>query len=86
MRVAITCIPKCSVIKIAGKKVKRDKDGSFRLPPGKHGIVLFRAGYRAKKINIDLQAGEPYEKKVPLVLIRRPKPPRSCGQFLNPCR
>jgi hypothetical protein len=85
VRVTIKCIPKCQTIEVDGKKIKRDEDGSFDLAPGKHKIVLRRRGYVSAKLVVDLEAGEPYDKRVPLVRIRRSKPPPSCGQFLNRC-
>ena len=82
------CTPNCEQVKCDGKKV--DLEEGVRLEEGRHTCIGTIKGYMPAKKTFTVKAGEDTKLDLKLQKIRyTPRPPRpakTCGTLLNPCK
>jgi len=88
--VTFACAPDCKEVVCDGEKVEDIGDG-VRLEEGKHTCIGKRKGYLAAKETFTVEAGNDVEiemrlRKIRYAPPRPPKPAKTCGTLLNPCK
>jgi eukaryotic-like serine/threonine-protein kinase len=84
---SVVCDPAdCDEIKIDDTAIDMTKP--FVVPPGKHTIVVSKAGYVTIKEKVTLKAGEKLDKNYKLTPkgTAGPGPSKPCGKFLKRCK
>jgi eukaryotic-like serine/threonine-protein kinase len=87
--VTFACNPECEDVVCDGKKVE-DIGAGVKLEEGKHTCVGKRKGYLPAKDTFSVKAGEDTKLDLKLSKIRYkappPRPAKTCGTLLNPCK
>lgn len=82
--VTFVCVPECDEIIVDGEELDELTE-PVELLPGRHTVKASKRGYVPKKETIDIELGEPVEKKLVLVRIAAAPRKKDCGKFLKRC-
>ncbi|MBW2523821.1 MAG: hypothetical protein JRI23_06585, partial [Deltaproteobacteria bacterium] len=84
VEVTFVCVPECDKLVVDGEEVEKPSEPQ-QLLPGKHTVEATKQGYVPRKESVEVELGDPIEKKIVLVRITAAPRKKNCGKFLKRC-